>query len=96
MVLCEQRDLQKHALEKANSIITQLKNFFEQCQQSKQALTSQEAYKSYKTLSLEDKIRCLIKEEDIKQIESGIAKFNPKIIAETRSIEDNKLDKGLF
>ena len=38
-----------------------------------------EAYKNYKMLTLEDKIRCLIKEEDVKQIEASISKLDKSL-----------------
>lgn len=39
MVLCEQKELQKHALEKANSLVTQIKKLYDQSQLVKPKLT---------------------------------------------------------
>jgi hypothetical protein len=35
MMLCDQRDLQRHAFEKANSLLSQIKKLYEQSQQIK-------------------------------------------------------------
>ena len=85
MVLCEQRELQKYALEKANSLLALIKKFYEQSLLAKPLPVNTEAYKSYKILTLEDKIRCLIKEEDVKQIESSISKLDKSLFQTTLS-----------
>ena len=44
-----------------------------------------DTFKQYKVLTLEEKIRCLIKEEDLKEIESKILKLEKALFQTTLS-----------
>ena len=89
MVLCEQKDLQKYANEKALNILAQLKKFLDQSNlvkpKQKTIVSQTETFKFYKSLPLEEKIKCLIKEDDIKDIDLKISKLDKSVFQTTLS-----------
>jgi len=89
MVLCEQKDLQKYANEKALNILAQLKKFLDQSNlvkpKQKTIVSQTETFKFYKSLPLEEKIKCLIKEDDLKDIDLKISKLDKSVFQTTLS-----------
>ena len=86
MQFCDKSDLRKHAEQKASQIIDQIKKLYAQAQLRKSTLPPDvKEYKIYKQLSLEDKINCLIKPEDIESMEQNKAALTKDLFQITLS-----------
>ena len=77
MAMVENRDLQAHALERAKTLVSQIKQFHAQSVESGDTI-AEPNYRKYKELSLSEKVQCLITADDIaklqKEFEVGVTK----------------------
>lgn len=67
MAMVENRDLQAHAMERAKTLVAQIKQFHAQSVESGDNNTEPN-YRKYKELSLSEKVQCLITAEDIAKL----------------------------
>jgi hypothetical protein len=84
MLLSEKSDFRNHAQQKAASLTSQIKKLHLQSKLV-EPNGAPKQYRIYKSLSLEERLRCLIKDEDVAKIEAEQASLDKDLFSITLS-----------